>query len=85
MNPLHQQINELEQLAAELHDYPGYSWAIDRIRRVVEDLERFEEPDRCAVDHFGDQLRSWRKHGHSFQTADDVIEFMITSFVEELP
>ena len=39
MNPLHQQINELEQLAAELHDYPGYSWAIDRIRRVVEDLE----------------------------------------------
>lgn len=42
MNPLHQQINELEQLAAELHDYPGYSWAIDRIRRVVEDLERFD-------------------------------------------
>lgn len=40
---------------------------------------------RCAVDHFGEQLRSWRKHGHSFQTADDVIEFMITSFVEELP
>lgn len=50
MNPLHQQINELEQLAAELHDYPGYSWAIDRIRRVVEDLERFEEPDRCATE-----------------------------------
>lgn len=50
MNPLHQQINELEQLAAELHDYPGYSWAIDRIRRVVEDLERFEEPERCATE-----------------------------------